>query len=282
MDPRPDQIFGKLAVEAGYLTDAQLKDLLAQQARDAAAGNDLPLGEVCRRRRLMSEEHVAEILIAQEFVEMHEEDKRFGARAVSRGMATAGQVQAGLDEQKRLFEAEKEARPLAEILQEAGVLDPGQVEALSLAQGGESGTKRETAPRPAPRPSPVTPAFPPAAPPAPLISPSGLRVPSAPAARLVIEAGEDAGSSVIFSDKAQIGRDATNEVVLKDVRASRQHARIEYDTTLGKHVLYDPSSRNGTFLNDVRVAEPVALKAGDLIRIGRTTLRYEPGAGISA
>jgi hypothetical protein len=70
----------------------------------------------------------------------------------------------------------------------------------------------------------------------------------------------------------RIGRASDNEVVLRDGRASRQHARI--DARRGMLVLTDLGSTNGSWVNDRRV-ESIALGEGDRIRLGTTTLIVE-------
>jgi hypothetical protein len=69
-----------------------------------------------------------------------------------------------------------------------------------------------------------------------------------------------------------IGRGAENEIVLRDARASRHHARI--DSRRGSLVLTDVGSTNGSFVNDRRV-DSVALGEGDRIRLGTTVLVVE-------
>lgn len=70
----------------------------------------------------------------------------------------------------------------------------------------------------------------------------------------------------------RIGRAPDNDLVLRDGRASRHHARI--DGRRGSLVLSDLASTNGSFVNDRRVAS-IALGEGDRIRIGTTTLLVE-------
>jgi pSer/pThr/pTyr-binding forkhead associated (FHA) protein len=43
----------------------------------------------------------------------------------------------------------------------------------------------------------------------------------------------------------------------------------------GQWWLEDLGSRNGTFVNNRRVAEPTTVQAGDLLGIGRVLLRLE-------
>ena len=60
---------------------------------------------------------------------------------------------------------------------------------------------------------------------------------------------------------------------------SRQHARIEIAN--GRAILEDLGSKNGTWLNDARIAKAVELTDGDMIRIGvvRLTFRSKPVSG---
>ncbi|GAB4570575.1 MAG: FHA domain-containing protein [Anaerolineae bacterium] len=70
-----------------------------------------------------------------------------------------------------------------------------------------------------------------------------------------------------------LGRAPTNTVYLADSFASNEHAQITYRG--GNWWLEDRGSSNGTFLNGTRINEPVILSSGDLIGIGRVTLRLQ-------
>lgn len=64
-----------------------------------------------------------------------------------------------------------------------------------------------------------------------------------------------------------IGRADENTIVLRDDDGvSRFHARLLYDN--GSLWLQDAGSRNGVFVNDVRVTGHQALRVGDEIRVG--------------
>lgn len=73
-----------------------------------------------------------------------------------------------------------------------------------------------------------------------------------------------------LSQPLQIGRGASCEIRLSDTYASQAHARISNRN--GSWVVEDLGSTNGTYLNQRKVTAPVALAAGDRIRIGKTTL----------
>ena len=62
------------------------------------------------------------------------------------------------------------------------------------------------------------------------------------------------------------------DVVLEDDKVSRKHASIIIIQE-GKYAVQDLASRNGTFVNGVRLSRR-DLRHNDLIRIGNTTLRF--------
>jgi general secretion pathway protein E len=73
---------------------------------------------------------------------------------------------------------------------------------------------------------------------------------------------------IALADKpVGFGRSSENEIRLDDEKASRKHCVIEPDGR-GGYSLKDLDSRNGTKLNDIRIAKQTALAAGDIIRIG--------------
>lgn len=67
-----------------------------------------------------------------------------------------------------------------------------------------------------------------------------------------------------------IGRSPACNLVLEDEYASSQHAALS--PSAEGWFIEDLSSRNGTFVDDERLTRPQLLKAGDVIRIGQTTL----------
>src|SRR6185436_3579281 len=107
----------------------------------------------------------------------------------------------------------------------------------------------------------------------------GTRVFEVPVARapdVVIEVREpnQAARTVPASGSSiRIGRAPECELVLRDARASRRHARLAARD--GVLVLTDLGSTNGTRVNGHRISE-VVLGAGDRILIGETTLTIEP------
>jgi sigma-54 dependent transcriptional regulator, acetoin dehydrogenase operon transcriptional activator AcoR len=74
-----------------------------------------------------------------------------------------------------------------------------------------------------------------------------------------------------------LGRDDARErhVRLDDPRASRQHAEVHWSELHRRHWIKDLGSRNGTFVNGVRVSR-ATLRRGDLVRLGGTVFRVGP------
>jgi pSer/pThr/pTyr-binding forkhead associated (FHA) protein len=87
---------------------------------------------------------------------------------------------------------------------------------------------------------------------------------------LVCIAGDLAGSRLEVPEGGLgIGRSEENAVVIQDEGVSRYHARLLYDN--GSLWLQDAGSRNGVFVNGVRVTGHKALKVGDSITIAQHT-----------
>lgn len=83
------------------------------------------------------------------------------------------------------------------------------------------------------------------------------------------EPGRSARRMPVFGAPIRIGRGPECELVLRDSRVSRRHARLAARD--GVLVLTDLGSTNGTMVNGHRVTE-VALGAGDRIDVGETSL----------
>ena len=77
---------------------------------------------------------------------------------------------------------------------------------------------------------------------------------------------------VLAKSSVSLGRMITNDIVLNDVRISRNHARMECGTS--GVVLVDMGSANGTRLNGNPI-ERATLKPGDTISLGSQQLKYQ-------
>lgn len=76
------------------------------------------------------------------------------------------------------------------------------------------------------------------------------------------------------SEQSTIGRGLQNDIVVDSLQASRVHALIDVEPAFV--TIRDLGSRNGTFVNDVRVESQV-LAEGDIIRLGTYEMRFIPG-----
>jgi len=89
---------------------------------------------------------------------------------------------------------------------------------------------------------------------------------------LVVTEGAGAGERFEVDRDLSLGRGEA-DVVLEDVEVSRVHAIVRR-TDQGLEIS-DLNSANGTFVNDARVSGTRPLADGDVIRLGKTTLRVE-------
>ena len=92
--------------------------------------------------------------------------------------------------------------------------------------------------------------------------------------RLFIYSRKGKFSQLTFKEeKIVIGRSSANDIVIKDPYSSNQHAFI-YPSERG-YVLRDNNSKNGTFLNSIRIKGEVELNKGDEILIGSTRIMFD-------
>lgn len=68
----------------------------------------------------------------------------------------------------------------------------------------------------------------------------------------------------------EIGRGDNCDIRVSDTYVSSVHARVYRRD--GSWFVEDLGSRNGTFVNERRISAPVELRAGDRVRMGKTTL----------
>lgn len=79
----------------------------------------------------------------------------------------------------------------------------------------------------------------------------------------------------------RIGRGDTNAVVIPDDLVSRNHALLQR-TEAGEYILIDMGSRNGSFVNGVRVSIPAPVKDGDTITLGPYSITFHQPAAPAA
>ncbi len=104
------------------------------------------------------------------------------------------------------------------------------------------------------------------------VSGERTRVSAAAGEVLVVTAGTAHGRRLALADELLIGRGVSGEGMLsEDVELSRRHARVSRDAG-GELSIEDLGSANGTFVNGERIQGRQALRVGDSVRIGSTTL----------
>jgi hypothetical protein len=91
---------------------------------------------------------------------------------------------------------------------------------------------------------------------------------------LKVEQGFRAGRELLLTkDEITIGRAEGCDVGLfGDNTVERTHARIQLKNQ--RYTLADAGTPGGTFLNDQPVKQPMALRDGDRIRVGKSVLRF--------
>lgn len=82
---------------------------------------------------------------------------------------------------------------------------------------------------------------------------------------LIGQSGPLNGTRWVIDGEKMIGREDSCDVVIADRQVSRFHARLVPGD--GGVYLEDLASKNGTYVNSVRIGEPVLLQDGDVIQI---------------
>lgn len=89
---------------------------------------------------------------------------------------------------------------------------------------------------------------------------------------------------LILRDHTTIGRTSENRIEISEPYISTKHATITYYDD-GNYYIDDCGSKNGTFVNDVKVEGIQAIHVGDVLRFGLAACRVvetDPSASISA
>jgi hypothetical protein len=258
----PLQLFGVLALRHGVLRPDQLRFLIEEQLKE---GGGTPLGEIARRKGILTARQVRRILELQRTGNIDPDATSFGGLLLQNGFASLDEVGIALQAQ-RSTAPEQTPPPLGEILVGMGTVDDQQRGAILVAQkrlrGIEPAGELDYETRILPAlvgPRPKTP------------EPQGW---------LIQETGDELGKLFPLAHKSILGRLPEHDVPVPDMAASRDHAAIEYSAGERRHVIYDLDSRNGTFLNGAQVIRAHPMSPGDHIQIGMTVFRYVAGGGI--
>ncbi|WP_437954497.1 FHA domain-containing protein [Sorangium sp. So ce119] len=110
------------------------------------------------------------------------------------------------------------------------------------------------------------------------VAPAVSAQPSRVLVGFIVTFQNDPGGSFwpIYSGRTQVGRagaDPGTGIGLADASASSRHASLHADPTTGQVFIEDDGSRNGTFVNEQRLAqgERRQLRDNDRLRLGSTT-----------
>lgn len=90
--------------------------------------------------------------------------------------------------------------------------------------------------------------------------------------KVLIKEGPDTGKVYEIEQAAILGRLDTNDIPVRDAKASREHAKIFKQGE--QYAIVDLNSSNGTFVNGQKITKRV-LKNGDQIEIGTVCLVFE-------
>jgi pSer/pThr/pTyr-binding forkhead associated (FHA) protein len=101
------------------------------------------------------------------------------------------------------------------------------------------------------------------------------RSPGKPPRAVVVtdERGNKVSSQPLQDGPLNIGRGESCQIQVSDTYVSAAHARIYRSD--GSWYVEDLGSTNGTYLNQRRVTTPAELRAGDRVRVGKTTLELK-------
>jgi len=99
-------------------------------------------------------------------------------------------------------------------------------------------------------------------------------------AYLVVIYGDELGKRIPLGDgEVEAGRSSECQIPIDQESVSRRHARFWW--TGSCYRVKDLGSTNGTFVNDLLVSEQ-DLTDGDLVKVGRTILKFMAGSNIEA
>lgn len=91
--------------------------------------------------------------------------------------------------------------------------------------------------------------------------------------RLILLGDQEGQEYLIAEADRCIGRDTVNDIVIVDTEMSARHARISQANE--EFWVEDLQSTNGTFVNGRRIEASTRLRDDDLIKMGRTLLKFK-------
>ena len=91
--------------------------------------------------------------------------------------------------------------------------------------------------------------------------------------RIKLTISENISEIFRLKEENTLGRTSVSDIVLLDSSISRKHCRIFKQGE--SHFIQDLGSGNGTFLNGIRVIQPMPLNTGDILIIGTKEVIYD-------
>jgi pSer/pThr/pTyr-binding forkhead associated (FHA) protein len=94
-------------------------------------------------------------------------------------------------------------------------------------------------------------------------------------ASLIVTSGKQEGDYYPLGRRTNvIGRDEALPIQVLDQMVSRKHLQIRFEANANRYFAYDMKSRNGVFVNNRKIEGEVALKDGDVLLVGLTSLLF--------
>ncbi len=132
---------GRLAVRFKMLSSDQLRRALDLQSRQAPEERER-LGDILVSSGMLSPRQLNFLTSIQQLKEKRMADRRFGDLAIAQGIASAEEVEAVMDEQKRRFLDQGEKTLIGDLLVRQGVITAEQRKALLEAQQRDTSASR--------------------------------------------------------------------------------------------------------------------------------------------
>ena len=94
-------------------------------------------------------------------------------------------------------------------------------------------------------------------------------------ASLIVVSGKQEGDYYPLGRRTNVvGRDEALPIQILDNMVSRKHLQVRFDVGRNKYLAFDMKSRNGVYINNRKIEGEVALKDGDVILVGLTSLLF--------
>ena len=101
-----------------------------------------------------------------------------------------------------------------------------------------------------------------------------------PALSFDVVAGPEAGRRVALAPGGlTVGRSDTCAITVRDATLSREHFMVHVTPDLQVYVVPNPAATNGTFVDDLPLAEPRALGEGEVVQAGASAFVVRAAAG---